>query len=1453
MHNVFPYRIERIPVVRLLDCYHIKALLNSTSVKTIQSYKVHCGSLHFTLGQGKSLSSSTGMGQNDMSSGPNIMQPEFPKRSILVEKGMCQNTKNSRCQSRKQFKEIKWCVNLKNSSKKTKMSTDLEESTVQEILSNLTINNKCGLQIEDKPAMADSSTTLETINYSELTSLALLAHTSDFIPEQPSQKQLFNLSSNEKVSAVHFVTCNAAGFQKSNVLPKNALELKHIEPQIHFSNEVGDSDSIMETVVSETIISCNSDVAGCMNRGKRTPKEKEVGSVVRKLQLYSCQRAVPISGKKVWPRDSCARTTLWVDKNHVSDSEFLRGTDLVVNSGQQPKPLTGTSKTSAITLMDHTAVSSNESPNSITLSHTYKAPSAIASENSFSSMHREIPKQCTSSNKTVKKSKVASNSLVKDAKKKGNITNRTTSIDTQNGAFADSRRNKINYQKTSIAEQELLLKTLITGNLPNFKIPLLKDKNESRKLDYTRLSERDTCSPLNMLDDSMASVKKVRTKETSSCVKSKHHFHSEQFNDTNIPEDYADHLNDVPDRLSKEKSVCNKGVGISHENELELSTLEDRSGSLSTGHIEKQMLPLETNAESNYTNNCTKDKVNFCTDVLKAYEEDVLVIDVIPDDPDLFGDIDEQEAANVNKLCTKNVNTNIFSKEKLELEPEFPQLPRSKHLKCYSRESPNQDYETMKSVIDAEVSLIEADEIKSEFLSGISSIGGTAESSLEDGQLTESDDLIKSSDIDRKYKLSEKMLAIKEETTNVQGIAVTLEFSENAQYILPANCDHQLKLLLPANTATASPQQDVSVKPWTNVFSSSLDYRFSKKGPQLPSSYSNGFESWKIERNTVTNLGLPYLPRGYCRSHFNTLNGCERPDCWYSHFPVLGNEKLCSDILKKYISIGEVVLLQRAVQIFTHYYKEGIPVEHLNSEILNNLLTSLLQSCLLKELFHVIHTSIMIKILPTADVLLKVFEHVASMKLRDAVPELIEISCKLVDSGMILGYEHVTYITKLLNLLQVSAQEISMFLSKFQGRDFQKPRFCDFNSAITEFQHCKEKGDWTKLGTLYINVRRGCENFGDLEKYSLCIANILMSSMKTERSSIPFCEFATAVNADPYHNEADTTLLGRIGISVMFSYYKVQQWSKARKVLDVFHALKINFTFFKGLLGEERLAPRCHIVNVAVEIFLKCGSLDGAIWVLRESDWIINTLSWPCDRMDVLNRHNLLCTIASEYITKSRYGEAFEVLQNLPGFENSCDTLDVSQYSLLFNKLLDACLESKNLGISSNAVEFMLTKNIPIQFNLLRALITALGRSCLWLKARTHYKSALALGCYPPLKGNLYRKLLLIPSYMSEIEMLLAIEIFLVSNASCVQSPGASNQILQIILKRCEDNNVRNEDDYPSAVERLIQAARISSPKLFIKHLTVNINMEQVYTLEYACVLKWLKENMKWAGKVWLF
>ncbi|EGW04084.1 Uncharacterized protein C3orf77 [Cricetulus griseus] len=84
----------------------------------------------------------------------------------------------------------------------------------------------------------------------------------------------------------------------------------------------------------------------------------------------------------------------------------------------------------------------------------------------------------------------------------------------------------------------------------------------------------------------------------------------------------------------------------------------------------------------------------------------------------------------------------------------------------------------------------------------------------------------------------------------------------------------------------------------------------------------------------------------------------------------------------------------------------------------------------------------------------------------------------------------------------------------------------------------------------------------------------------------------------------------------------------------------------------------------------------------------------------------------------------------------------------------------------------------------------------------------------------------------------------------------ASHQDIAAVLEaksRCEESKSRSKDDYQAAVERLIMAARISDPKLFIKHMTVNINKEQVYSLEHCSALKWLKENMKWAGKVWLF
>uniref|UniRef100_G1KQG7 Protein TOPAZ1 n=1 Tax=Anolis carolinensis TaxID=28377 RepID=G1KQG7_ANOCA len=1433
-HCDLPSSIERFPIVRLLDCCYIKSLLNPAGAKSIQSCKVHSGSLHVASSQGKVLPSGRDMRQNDLSNSPNLLQTGrfLPEESILVGKEMCQNSnRSSRCQNGKPFGERKQCVDFERPSKKIKMQRNLEKLAIQKVLTNVNMHSECGLQMEDK---LDTKTFGGKLNYNETTCLSSLEHRTDFLLEQPTQKpqnQLVSLSCNEKVSEAQAITCDSSDIEKSLVLrnQQNVPEIKDMEPQINIDKNKKYDVSSVNVLDSEKMVSSNSSI-GCSIKAKRICKDRTRCKAKKNLQAYSCQRVVPVSGKNVWPRESCARTSVWIHKNRTCDLEItLRSTDLLLHSGQEElhMPLIDTTKTLADMAMDHKAELPVESCTSGPVFHVDKTFSAIENESRFSSVDK--PNRCPPEAKTRKKLKVSLDSLAKDVKNKRSISKRNNSIGVQNSGFSNGK-SKTKEQKTSITKQELLLQT-VSRNLSDFKIPLLKNKNEYGKSDYCRSSARNTCCLLDILEDATISRNKTGAEQTSSDESYKFHFQSEHMN-VSISKEHANQFDsNYPECLYKEN---NEHMETSNESELKTSTLDNNFHSCSTDF--KEMLIRENKDESN-SNNLAQVKVSH-GDIIQAYDDDVLVIDVIQDDPDLFGDIGEQETAYTKDNCTKtNFNTNIFSEQRLKSEPESPQLLEYRYLKIGSRESPVQDYERLESIADLSA---EVDEVKSESASEISSIEGVTVPAFEGVQLTVLDDVTRSCITDAKYKFPEKMLAVKEEKANIWNIAKI----ENTQDFEPVSHDHHLELPLPTVKAAEPQWHNKAVEPWMN------DFEFSRKDSLLPTSYPNSQDSWKIDKNGMTNLGLLHVPHRCCRYHFNTLKGCERANCKFHHVPPPGDEEFCSDVLKKYLSIGEVVLLQRAVQIFTDYCKRSIPRLYLDSQIFKDLLASLLQSCLLKELFLVVNTGIIIKILPSVQFLLKVFEQVASMKLKDTVPDLTDMSCKLFDAGLALEYEHICCITKFLNQLQVSNHEITTFVSRFQERHFKKASLCDFDSAVAEFQHCKEKGDWAKLGTLYVNVRRGC---GDVnEKYSVSIANILTSVLK-EKLRIPFCEFAAAVNADANHNEADKHLLGRIGISVMFSYYKKQQWSKAKKILDALHALQIPFTVLKGLLGYERLASRCSIINVAVEIFLKCECIDGAMWVLKESDWVINTLSWPCDRMDVLTRHNLLCTMASEYITKSQYGKAFEVLKNLPGFQNSCDTLDVSQYNILFNKLFGACLENKHLEISSAIVDFMFTKIIPVEFNLLRELITTLGRNCLWLKARTHYKSALGLGCYPPLEGNLYRKLLLIPSYMTEVEMLLAIEIFLVANASSIQSLGASSQLLQIVLKRCEANNVHKEDDYQSAISRLMKAACISTPKLSLKYLTVNIRKEEVYSLQYASVLSWLKENMKWAGKVWLF
>ncbi|NXA78958.1 TOPZ1 protein, partial [Thryothorus ludovicianus] len=1195
------------------------------------------------------------------------------------------------------------------------------------------------------------------------------------------------------------------------------------------------------------------------------------------LQQFTCQRTIPMTGKKVWPLESCARTSEWFIKSHRSISEGKR---------LLKADFEDCSDKSNVKAIGHTAVTGNArqldlhtSVAEITKEITHqKSDSNIDYQASLETMESssvDIYETSTMNNEneeppvnTDRSAMAVNHGHVQEVKatlhitakqkdgNEGDVTERNLNLPAtvQNDTSA-SNTNSINFSpKVSVVKQTFsdlnLIKPLTSGNLTKSKIHKCRNKPESKKRESVHSFESRTCSPLELLESISPGSQKageetflVKSEQCplpvisdatspASMEKKADEIDSKDFQH-NGSVNLSDEMSMLPESFSAYPHPLDRqpepSVSDFCGTEYVLKSSSPDQSSNSVNHL----VGLEIGGDSKLRGDFSQHRSQHLPDILEAYNQDVLVIDVIQDDPDLFEPSNEEESAPAHSENSpvKASSANCIKGTKVYVKPESPITSEN----TYSVE--NSFRYAHHSFF---ITIFLTEDVKTHDSSrGSSPSGDVSEDFLKDRQQSKLDELLTSLDTDEQFKLADGVPDIEE---------------ENKSEAEKSDCKHEVncELLsgLPLNDQKVNPFSGATeVKSWTN------GYKSSGRSTSLPLKNCGDLESWKMERNAVQILDALNLPRKYCRYYFMTSRGCERTKCWFYHVPGQGDEKICMAILRTYISIKESGLLKRAVQIFVQYYKEVSPGVDFASEVLNDLLVSLLNNCLLHEVFQILTVIVQIKTPPAVDVLLKVFEHVASLNIRDAVPTLINTFCKLIDAGMFLELEHFDYVIKILQQLQVSSWEMSTvlsFKSRFKERYFENTWIFDFNLAVAEIQHCKEKRDWTKLGALYLNARTGCEHFDDLQKLFLSIAEILTKDSETDRPEVPFCDFADAVMKNSHLNKADRLFIGRTGISVMYSYHKVLQWIKGRKVLVKLHELQIDFTLLKGLVGAGRSASRCQIVNKAAEIFLHSGNLDGAMRVLRESEWITHTPLWPCDKMDILNRHNLLCAIMHKHLRKNLYRQAFEVLQNLPGLQKHSDFIDASQYSCLFNKLINACFENKNLGVSSCAVDFMLSKKIAIDFVLLRRLIAALGRSSLWSKARTYYKNALSLGCYPELQGNLHHKLLKIPSYLSEVEMLLTIEIFLVSNASDIQSPRTTSQTLQIILKRSEDA-VQNNSAYQEAVERLIQAAHLSDPKFFLKHMTMNVNMEAVYILERSSALKWLQENMKWAEKVWLF
>ncbi|XP_069814713.1 protein TOPAZ1 isoform X3 [Dendropsophus ebraccatus] len=889
-------------------------------------------------------------------------------------------------------------------------------------------------------------------------------------------------------------------------------------------------------------------------------------------------------------------------------------------------------------------------------------------------------------------------------------------------------------------------------------------------------------------------------------------------------------------------------------------------------------------------------------DLLKAYEEDMLVLDVIPDDPELFGFSTREDRSPPSKKCCNTSNSGNSSQPKsipsISKVHKKPVIPGYESKTCITRIEyvPEKrtdfvhdcinDHSTYSLGLPAHTQEIatahtnprdrclaaHTHEMTTNGLQGEDAPGrdteprqagdqglstgrGCPQSRQQDAELdqpvtcnsvlgtkesatqAETEERVcprSSQDKDNYHHALESHHANisdeSESSTMFQDAIPDKHLSRPQQPLF-----HQMKLETPIINTSSSP--------WMPDFHSS---RMVTSQPDVAA--SGGCEQRRHEKPNHFNL-----PYGYCKFFFYAFPGCLKQNCSFVHIPKMCDEKVCMDMLRNMINEKKIFLLIRAAFIFRSYYSQYPPRHHYDRDIFEALLKPLLFLNLWKDLFDLLETAAEAKIFPSLDQIVQVFQRVASSGIQQALSTLLNIFCKLVHNGMNVTPVEINQIITIMGKSSASQDHMNIILSMKSSLEMKNSKVnwaYRTNEAIAEVEHCKVNNDWVKLGTLYLAVCTGCENLTTLKNFSRCVAGALINDSIIDRPEIPFCEFADAVFKNPQIDNIKKNILGMIGISVMFFYHHKELWLKGRKVIYKLRELKINYTILKGLCDQDGLASRCRVVNVAVEIFLKCGNLSSAVQTLKECDWTINTSLWPCDMMDVLQRHNLLCSLVQEALSKSMFAMCFDILQNLPGFQEFQADLNVSQYAVLFNKVLNACVDNRSMGISSSILDFMIAWKIAIDHLNLQGFISTLAHSGLWTKAREYYKRGMTLGFYPQLEGKMSPNILHLPSIMSEIEMLMTIERFMVLNASSVQSQSGCNQSLQIVLKRMEED-AKFKDRYHAAAERLTEAGRLSNPRLFIKHMTVNKTNEQVYTLDNNCTVKWLNENIKWASNVW--
>uniref|UniRef100_A0A667XAY7 Protein TOPAZ1 n=1 Tax=Myripristis murdjan TaxID=586833 RepID=A0A667XAY7_9TELE len=391
----------------------------------------------------------------------------------------------------------------------------------------------------------------------------------------------------------------------------------------------------------------------------------------------------------------------------------------------------------------------------------------------------------------------------------------------------------------------------------------------------------------------------------------------------------------------------------------------------------------------------------------------------------------------------------------------------------------------------------------------------------------------------------------------------------------------------------------------------------------------------------------------YCRLYFSETLSCTFKICRFQHVPIEGDEKFCIETVTRFTQ--NPLCLPKAGAVFTGYYQNNPPGVYFSMPVLISLLWALLKAGLLPTLFSVLNASVAHRIMPGPEFLLALFNFVRERGLMGFVPELMQLTAKMTDAGLVLSSDYAelqkTQESHQKNPLNASTQMSDNHkLSPSTSVPF--PETLNLAHAIVEIELCTKQEDWRRMGVVFRSICQSNQVPNKLELISGRIAVALLSETKN-KLSLPFAAFAEMVYQDEGENSLIRSYLGRIGVSLMLRYHKTHQWAKGQKVVEVLSKSKVSYSKLKGLFGNEDGASRCCLVTMATELFLLNGSVEGALNTLRENEWFIRSPLWPSNPDDLEKRCHVLMRLAE----KTSQRDTLEVLSNLPGLKEPSDAL----------------------------------------------------------------------------------------------------------------------------------------------------------------------------------------------------